>query len=321
MKKFVLLLSLAALILVSCESNEDKVNKLIRAELFKSLYDFHSYEPISTMIDEVPYKSEYDKTCIELAKKVQYYDKVVDGYDRDKDIELGARALIIADTLYYNNTSYGYLVTQRYRCKNKIGVYSIYTSKYFINSELDNIIWDYMYEEEDQIPVIMAQFKEVKDRILKDRDFYNNSKSIGEEFLSKNRLNAEVKTTTSGLQYKVIIAGKGKQPLMSDTVQVHYSGRLLNDSTFIFTYGIMYDMFKIEELPLRGLQEALTLMNEGARWEVYIPYTLGYGSTRMDKMCIIPPYSTLIFEIDLMQIGKGNNKYYSGDYKSWGLAD
>ena len=115
---------------------------------------------------------------------------------------------------------------------------------------------------------------------------------------------------------------------MNDIVGVHYNGKILNDSTFIYTYGIFPDVFKVGELPIKGLSEALTLMSEGAVWEVYIPQELGYKDKRKDELCVIPPYSVLIFHIDLMIVGEEKMKkdmFWSStlesENKSWGLSE
>ena len=314
---------------ISCKSNEDKACDLIRNVMFETMYDYQSYEPISTTLIMTPCKAEYNKTCIDIAKQILKKRNTLDDKVNENYVELGAEAYIKADSIYANGlANNGYIVTQRYRCKNKAGIYNIYTSKYFMDEKIENIIWEYTFDENDEIQTILEQFIKKGVEITEKRFFFNNSKTIGEDFLNKNKTSSDIRTTSSGLQYKIITEGNGKKPLMNDIVGVHYHGKLLNDSTFICTYGIFPDVFKVGELPIKGLSEALTLMSEGAVWEVYIPQELGYKDKRKDKLCVIPPYSVLIFNIDLMIVGEEKMKkdmFWSrtlkSENKSWGLSE
>lgn len=121
----------------------------------------------------------------------------------------------------------------------------------------------------------------------------------GKEYLIKNAKKEGVKTTKSGLQYKVIKAGEGKSPKKSDTVRVHYEGRLLD--------GTVFDSSKKRgqpaEFPLQGVipgwTEGLQLMKEGGEYQFYIPANLAYGETGNQG---IDPNSTLIFDVELIKV-------------------
>ena len=118
-------------------------------------------------------------------------------------------------------------------------------------------------------------------------------------FLVENNKKPGVKTTSSGLQYEVITETNGKKPLASDVVQVHYEGRLIDGSIF----DSSYQRGSPAEFPLdgviRGWTEGLQLMGVGSKYKFYIPSDLGYGSRSAGS---IPPYSTLIFEVELLDI-------------------
>lgn len=121
-----------------------------------------------------------------------------------------------------------------------------------------------------------------------------------QKFLEANKSKEGVKTTSSGLQYKVVQQGKGKTPAVSDRVTVHYTGSL-TDGT-VFDSSIQRGQpstFRVNQV-IAGWTEALQMMKEGDKWILYIPYSLGYGERGSPPQ--IPPFSTLIFEVELMKV-------------------
>ena len=130
---------------------------------------------------------------------------------------------------------------------------------------------------------------------------YGNSKEEGEKFLAENALREGVITTPSGLQYEVLKMGKGKKPKATDKVKVHYHGTLTNGTVFDSSVDrnepITFGLTQV----IAGWTEALQLMPVGSKFKLYIPQQLGYGSQQAGS---IPPYSTLIFEVELLGIEK-----------------
>lgn len=120
----------------------------------------------------------------------------------------------------------------------------------------------------------------------------------GTAFLAANAAKEEVVTTESGLQYKVIKAGTGPMPTLDAVVEVHYAGRLLDDTEFDSSIkrGIPVQFGVTQVIP--GWTEALQLMAEGSKWELYIPAELAYGAGGQGP---IGPNATLIFEVELLQ--------------------
>lgn len=145
------------------------------------------------------------------------------------------------------------------------------------------------------------------------REAYKNradsaSKSAGEEFLAQNAKKKGVVTLPSGLQYKVLVKGKGAVPKADDKVQVVYEGTTIDGKVFDATSrhgGAEFDTFVPNSL-IKGWQEALTLMPVGSKWQLFIPYNLAYGEQGAGSA--IKPYSALVFTMELKGIEKAEPK-------------
>ena len=126
------------------------------------------------------------------------------------------------------------------------------------------------------------------------------NKKEGEAFLAANKTKEGVKTTPSGLQYKVIKAGTGKKPQITDTVTAHYRGTLIDGTEFDSSYrrGNPASFPVAGVIP--GWTEALQLMPEGAKWLLFIPANLAYGERGAGRD--IGPNATLIFEVELISV-------------------
>ncbi len=128
---------------------------------------------------------------------------------------------------------------------------------------------------------------------------YGENRRQGEEFLASNRLKSGVQQTASGLQYKVLEAGDGPIPTSTQKVKVNYEGHLIDGTEFDSSYKRGEPaVFGVNQV-IRGWTEALCLMSVGSKWELYIPYNLAYGERAAGQ---IPPFSTLIFTVELLSI-------------------
>jgi FKBP-type peptidyl-prolyl cis-trans isomerase FklB len=124
------------------------------------------------------------------------------------------------------------------------------------------------------------------------------SKKESEKFLAENSQKEGVKVLPSGLQYKVLKEGNGPKPKLNDKVKVKYIGKLPNGKVFDESDDTV--TFTINDNIILGWKEGLLLMNVGSKYEFYIPYQLGYGERGYPNL--IPPYSALIFEVELLGI-------------------
>ncbi|ANU64123.1 FKBP-type peptidyl-prolyl cis-trans isomerase [Muribaculum intestinale] len=124
--------------------------------------------------------------------------------------------------------------------------------------------------------------------------------AAGKTFLDENGKRVEVKTTASGLQYEVLEEGTGKMPAATDSVTVHYTGKLIDGTVFDSsvergepaTFGVT------QVIP--GWVEALQMMKEGAKWRLFIPSNLAYGPNGAGN--VIGPNATLIFDVELIKV-------------------
>jgi len=129
---------------------------------------------------------------------------------------------------------------------------------------------------------------------------FGANKKTGEDFLAENGKKDGVKTLPSGLQYKVITEGTGKIPAATDKVSTHYRGTFLDGKEFDSSYKRNQPAeFGVTQV-IAGWTEALQLMKEGSKWELYVPYSLAYGEEGRPPQ--IPPYSMLVFQVELLKI-------------------
>jgi FKBP-type peptidyl-prolyl cis-trans isomerase FklB len=161
------------------------------------------------------------------------------------------------------------------------------TSKVLTDADVEKIMGDFQQE------LVGKQQKKVK----ADAD---KNKKEGENFLKENGKKQGVVTLPSGLQYKVVTAGNGKTPKLTDKVVVNYRGAFIDGKEFdsSFKRGTPSE-FAVNGI-VKGLTEALQLMKTGDRWTLYIPSDLAYGDRGAGG--IIPPGATIIFEVELLAI-------------------
>ena len=150
---------------------------------------------------------------------------------------------------------------------------------------------------EDYSALFESKMKQIQETQMQAQ--YGDQIEEGKKYMEENKTKEGVVVLPSGLQYKVITEGKGEKPTIENQVKVHYTGTLIDGTVFDSsvergepaTFGVGQ--------VIKGWTEALTLMPVGSKWEVYIPSDLGYGAQNMGA---ITPFSTLIFEVELLGI-------------------
>lgn len=147
--------------------------------------------------------------------------------------------------------------------------------------------------------------KQQQNMKAKEEKLYGPNREAGRQFLAENAKRDSVITTPSGLQYKVIVKGEGEVPQSTDKVLVNYEGRLIDGTVFDASsrHGDKPSSFRADQV-IRGWTEALTMMPVGSKWQLYIPYELAYGERNAGQ---IKPYSTLIFDVELVGIDRPEN--------------
>jgi len=144
--------------------------------------------------------------------------------------------------------------------------------------------------------------KKAQQKAELDKEVYKDYIGQNEAFLAKNKEKAGVTTTASGLQYEVLVMGSGPKPTAESTVKVNYVGTLIDGTEF----DSSIKRNEPAQFPVSGVipgwTEALQLMPVGSKFKLYLPQSIAYGATGAGEA--IKPYSTLIFEVELLEIIK-----------------
>jgi FKBP-type peptidyl-prolyl cis-trans isomerase FklB len=159
---------------------------------------------------------------------------------------------------------------------------------------------DVLSGKQTEITVVEAQnaINDFFNKLTEEK--YGKTKESGIAFLEENKKREGVVTLPSGLQYEIINAGLGKKPTAADRVQCHYEGTLIDGTVFDSSIKRGQPaVFGVSQV-IAGWVEALQLMGEGSKWRLYIPYDLAYGANGAGEM--IPPYSALIFDVELIKV-------------------
>jgi FKBP-type peptidyl-prolyl cis-trans isomerase FklB len=155
--------------------------------------------------------------------------------------------------------------------------------------------------KEDREKTLQAFQKEMMEKqIAASKEAATKNQAEGEKFLAENKKKDGVKTTASGLQYKVLKEGSGTAPKETDTVVTNYKGTLIDGTEFDSSYKRNEPATFPVNRVIKGWTEALQLMKPGAKYQLFIPSSLAYGERGAGQL--IGPNATLIFEVELLSI-------------------
>jgi FKBP-type peptidyl-prolyl cis-trans isomerase FklB len=157
-----------------------------------------------------------------------------------------------------------------------------------------------MTEQQIQDTLMKFQQEMTAKQAEKTKQLAEINKKEGDAFLAENKSKEGVKTLPSGLQYKILTEGKGKSPKETDTVTTHYRGTLIDGTEFDSSVKRGQPATFPVKGVIKGWTEALQLMKEGSKWQLFIPSDLAYGERGAGQQ--IGPNAALIFEVELLSI-------------------
>ncbi len=163
-----------------------------------------------------------------------------------------------------------------------------------------------MTEQQVQETLMKFQQEMAAKHAERTKELAEKNKKEGEAFLAENKKKEGVKTLPSGLQYKVITEGTGRMPKATDTVTTHYRGTLIDGTEFDSSHKRGQPATFAVNGVIKGWTEALQLMKEGSKWQLFIPSDLAYGERGAGQT--IGPNATLIFDVELISIKESTEK-------------
>jgi len=281
MKKFnVLAIGVMAVLLASCGSS--KPGKVV----MKSVTDTVSYS-IGMGRAVRAYKSQLEQSGIDQSVIDAFIKGFLEAANNPDDASKKAYAIGFEIGSEEMNNAYTGISESMFGSDSELSFNKSNYLNGFIDGLKDN--YDIMtFEEADETSERLYQY-------FTELQFEANRKT-GEEYLAKKAQEEGVVKTASGLLYKVITEGNGKKPSASDNVKVKYRGSLVDGTVFDeSTSAISLNLGQV----ISGWTEGLQLMNEGSKYELYLPYNLAYGESGQS---VIKPYSALIFEVELISV-------------------
>ena len=325
MKRGLIVIMLPFMI-VSCANEEQKMQKVIKEYLYSTLDDYKSYEPIAFSPSDSCYSDwTMDPQLPIIENNYKKMSHIVDSLtiERDRKASLGYSIETILDDInefataaYYTKVVYpskkdsiknhfvsefiGYGINHVFRSNNRLGGTQRHNLQFIIDPTKTTVIGVRDIDAGEEITnhhkVLNKYELEEKERqeLLSK---YPNNKERGIRFLEEIKQTDGVFVTESGLQYRVITEGKGRSPKADSKVVCKYVVKDI-DGNVLDSTDEEPASFKPRYV-IEGFAEALMLMNPGSKYEVYVPYELAYGEKGTSS---IPPYSALIFEIELIGV-------------------
>ena len=238
----------------------------------------------------IPYlQSQMGVDTAYMSKFVEGFESILDKEKNEKELTAYGAGISIAHMVKENMT--------KQANKNVAGIIDEISADMFTQGFLSALRKDQSHFNDSTAAAYVMQKREEHTREMRKK---------GEDFLAQNALKDGVKTLPSGLQYRVLREGNGPVATTADEVEVKYEGRLIDGTVFDSSYKRNPQTSKFRPTQvIKGWTEALTIMPEGSMWELYTPQNLAYGERPAGQ---IPPFSTLIFKVELEKVIKAEPK-------------
>ncbi len=238
----------------------------------------------------IPYlQSQMGVDTAYMYKFIEGFESVLDKEKNEKELTAYGAGINIAHMVTANMT--------KQASKNAAGIIDEVDTDKFSQGFLSALKNDHTHFNDSTAAAFITQKREEHTQLIKKE---------GDKFLAENAQKEGVKTLPSGLQYRVLREGNGPVATNNDEVEVKYEGRLIDGTVFDSSYKRNPQTSKFRPTQvIKGWTEALTLMPEGSMWELYIPQNLAYGERQAGQ---IPPFSTLIFKVELEKVIKAEVK-------------
>lgn len=295
MKK-VFLFSLCAILALGVSAAKKKTNKKAKAPV--EVVDTVSVDTFSYMFGKVNTNGLTNYLVQRMGVETAYLEDFVKGFQQTELTEADKKEKARLAGIEIRSQVENQVIAQANKQINDS--VDILNKALFIQGFQDGITQSNMTISMDSMQTVVKKQMDYYHKIKMEKK-YGANRIAGEDFLKKNAKADSVKTTASGLQYKILTQGTGDIPQATDKVKVHYEGHLIDGTEFDSSYKRKEPATFAANQVIKGWTEALTMMPVGSKWMLYIPQELAYGDREQGK---ITPFSTLIFTVELLEIVK-----------------
>jgi FKBP-type peptidyl-prolyl cis-trans isomerase FklB len=296
MKKIVLFSLCALLALGTSAASKKKTSKKAKAPV--EVVDTVSIDTFSYLLGKVNTNGLTSYLSQRMGVDMTYIEDFVKGFQQTEFTEADKKEKARLAGIEIRSQVENQVIAQSNKQINDS--VDVLNKALFVQGFLDGITQSNMTISMDSVQTVVKKQMDYYHKVKMEAK-YGANRIAGEEFLKKNAKADSIQTTASGLQYKIITKGTGEIPQATDRVKVNYEGHLIDGTEFDSSYKRNQPATFAANQVIKGWTEALTMMPVGSKWMLYIPQQLAYGDREAGK---IPPFSTLIFTVELLEIVK-----------------
>ena len=296
MKKIVLFSLCALLALSTSAASKKKTSKKAKAPV--EVVDTVSIDTFSYLLGKVNTNGLTSYLSQRMGVDMTYIEDFVKGFQQTEFTEADKKEKARLAGIEIRSQVENQVIAQSNKQINDS--VDVLNKALFVQGFQDGITQSNMTISMDSVQTVVKKQMDYYHKVKMEAK-YGANRIAGEEFLKKNAKADSIQTTASGLQYKIITKGTGEIPQATDRVKVNYEGHLIDGTEFDSSYKRNQPATFAANQVIKGWTEALTMMPVGSKWMLYIPQQLAYGDREAGK---IPPFSTLIFTVELLEIVK-----------------